>query len=73
MNMKPDKKNERMNEQIKAIISIFGADPNAVAMGMYDDVKHESTKAFMLDDIIDIMIDGLKQAGFTVDIEKVKQ
>ena len=68
--MKTEDKNERLNKQISQIITLFGSDPNAVAMGMLDDVKYESTKAFMLDDIIEIVVDGLREEGYTVKISK---
>ena len=53
--MKPKTLNERLNKQISQIITLFGSDPNAVAMGMIDDIQFLDTKRAMLADIKEIV------------------
>ena len=58
--MKPKTLNERLNKQISQIITLFGSDPNAIAMGMIDDIQFLDTKRAILADIKEI-IDGGEQ------------
>ena len=55
MKMKPKTLNETLNKQISQIITLFGSDPNAVAMGMIDDIQFLDTKRAMLADIKEIV------------------
>ena len=58
--MKPKTLNERLNKQISQIITLFGSDPNAVAMGMIDDIQFLDTKRAMLADIKEIVEEPIK-------------
>ena len=58
--MKPKTLNERLNKQISQIITLFGSDPNAVAMGMIDDIQFLDTKRAMLADIKEIIEQPIK-------------
>lgn len=58
--MKPKTLNERLNKKLSQIITLFGSDPNAVAMGMIDDIQFLDTKRVMLADIKEIVDEPIK-------------